>query len=59
MLLKERVKEFLAALGLPKSRFAANVGISVGALKRWLADDLQLSLATQNRIDEFLRRFNS
>ena len=58
-MLKTRVKTFLSALGLPKSRFAADVGISISALKKWLNDDLELAQSTQNRIDEFLRRYNS
>lgn len=58
-MLKNRVENFLEELDLPKSRFAKKVGISVSALKRWLDGDLELSQATQKRIDKFLTKFNS
>lgn len=58
-MLKNRVTSFINELGLPKSRFAKKIGISVSALTRWLDGDLVLSESTLNRIDEFLRRFNS
>lgn len=58
-MLRNRVKNFLEGLDLPKSRFAKKVGISVSALKRWLDGDLELSQATQKRIDDFLSKFNS
>lgn len=57
-MLKQRVTDFLIGLGLPKSRFAANVGISISALKKWLNGDLELSKSTLKRIDEFLRKYN-
>lgn len=59
MILKNRVLTFLEALGLPKSRFAAKVGISAKALSRWLDGDLNLSQSTLKRINDFLLRFNS
>lgn len=58
-MLRNRVENFLEELDLPKSRFAKKVGISVSALKRWLDGDLELSQATQKRIDKFLTKFNS
>ncbi len=58
-MLRNRVENFLEELDLPKSRFAKKVGISVSALKRWLDSDLELSQATQKRIDKFLTKFNS
>ena len=58
-MLKIRVQNFLDALGLPKSRLSAKVGISAKALSRWLDGDLNLSQATQKRIDEFLKKFNN
>ena len=58
-MLKIRVQNFLDALGLPKSRLSAKVGISAKALSRWLDGDLNLSQATQKRIDDFLKKFNS
>ena len=58
-MLRNRVENFLEGLDLPKSRFAKKVGISVSALKRWLDGDLELSQATQKRIDKFLTKFNS
>lgn len=58
MILKNRVITFLESLGLPKSRFAANVGISISALKKWLNGDLELAESSLNRIDEFLTKYN-
>ena len=58
-MLKNRVENFIEELDLPKSRFAKKIGISVSALKRWLAGDLELSQATQKRIDRFLTKFNA
>lgn len=57
-MLKQRVLDFLAALDLPKTRFAGKIGITAKALSRWLDGDLNLSQATQTRIDEFLKQFN-
>lgn len=57
-MLKQRVNDFLIGLGLPKSRFAANVGISISALKKWLNGDLELAESTLKRIDEFLKKYN-
>ena len=55
---KERTIDFLNELRLPKSRFAADVGLSDVAIKKWLRGDLKLASETIDRIDGFLKSFN-
>ncbi len=58
MNLKQRCLNLLSALDLPKTRFCRKIGISTQALNAWLRDDLKLSDATVQRIDEFLKKYN-
>ena len=53
-MLKEKITTHLEKYGVPQSVFARRVGLSAGALYRYLHDDLKLSYETENRILEYL-----
>lgn len=53
---KSEVAEVLRAVGVPAAVFARQVGISYGALYKWLRDELNLSADTTARIIERIEK---
>lgn len=55
--LVERVKLFADELGVSRSAFAKNVGLSAVTIYKWLGRHEDLSEKTLKRIDEYLKRY--
>lgn len=54
---QERCKQFLSELKLPVTRFCTLINISPQAYYKWIKGELNLSIATVNRIDQVLNRY--
>ena len=53
--LREEVKRFLEVTGMPKSRFARNIGVTHTSLNRWLNEERRFSDKRIPMIIEYMR----
>ena len=58
MEVKERAKNFINELGVPTSKFAKNVGISVSAFNKWQSGELSLCHKRLMEISDYLSKYN-
>lgn len=56
--LKQRTKKFLGELSIPITAFSRNVGISAVAYHAWMRNDLKLSASTEERISNYLKKYD-
>ena len=55
--LKERCNKMISELGITKTNFCKNIGIVYITYYDWLRDKLDLSDATKERIDRYLKKY--
>lgn len=58
MELKNRADRFIADSGVAVTAFARKVELSAQSIHRWRKNELNLSQAASQRIDEYLKKFN-
>lgn len=56
--LKNRVKNFLAELGVPATKFCKNVNISYFSYQHWIRNMQKFSKETEKRISDYLEQYN-
>ena len=57
-MLKERIKRYLDATGVPMTQFCKRLNLCTASIYRYFKDDLRLSAETENRIKDYLKQFN-
>ena len=57
MSLEKRCKQMIEELGIPVTAFCRNVNISASAYYAWHRGTIDLSAATLDRIDEYLKKY--
>lgn len=57
MTLAQRCKNFLDELGVPTTKFCANIKLSRTALYDWMNGKINLSTSTLARIEEYLSKY--
>ncbi len=58
MSLMNRVERFINELGVSKSAFCQRVKLDVSTLWKWQHGQLELSNATLERIDNYLKKYH-
>lgn len=58
MSLMNRVEKFINELGVSKSAFCQRVKLNVSTLWKWMHGQLELSDATLERIDNYLKKYH-
>ncbi len=56
--LKERIRIFLDELGITATAFCKRVDISYSTYQNWKRDTQRLSLKTQEKISNYLAKYN-
>ena len=56
--LQKRIRIFLSELGIPATAFCKRVSISYSAYQNWKRGACRLSQATQERISNYLSKYN-
>lgn len=57
--IKEKITKFFAVTNMPKEQFCRKIGITSHALRSWRSGKLNLSVATLERIDTFLSKYDA
>lgn len=57
MTLAQRCKNFMRELGVPTTKFCANIKLSRTSLYDWMNGKINLSASALNRIEEYLSRY--
>ena len=56
---KQKVRAFLKEFEMPKEKLCRRLGISRQTMYQWLNGELNLSSETVNRIEKYMRKYNS
>lgn len=56
--LRERINDFLAEFGIPATAFCKRVNISYSAYQNWKRNTQKFSQSTEDRISEYLAKYN-
>lgn len=59
MNIKTKCRKVTTEIGIPVTKLCRCVGISSTTYYRWLAGDLKLSEETENRIKDYIKKFDS
>lgn len=56
---KQKVQKFLDEFEMPKEKLCRRLGISRQTMYQWLNGQLNLSTETVNRIEKYMRKYDS